>query len=137
MRKARAILSVLFILMAISARAQKEKPGVEVKEFKFCTGIEEREPTGVNSQFFNSADRIFCYTRITGVTGDISIYHQWYFGEKEMAKVELRVESSDWRTWSSKRIADSWSGVWRVDIVLEDGRKIASQEFIYKPVDEE
>ncbi|MBN2185465.1 MAG: DUF2914 domain-containing protein [Candidatus Krumholzibacteriota bacterium] len=133
MKIVKMILPVLFFLIAISAIAEEAKPVITAAEVVFCTGIEERQPVGANSQFFSSLERVFCFTRITGAAGETKIYHVWYFGEDKKAKVELNVGSSNWRTWSSKRIADKCSGAWRVDIVLEDGQVIGSREFIYKP----
>ena len=133
MKNVKMILPVLFFLIAISARAEEAKPVVSANEIIFCTGVEERQPVGANSQFFSSLERVFCFTRIKGAIGETKIYHVWYFGEDEKAKVELNVGSSDWRTWSSKRISDKYSGAWRVDIVLEDDQVIGSKEFIYKP----
>ncbi len=133
MRSLKVILPLVLLMAAVSAGAEEAEPVVTAEEIVFCTGIEDRTPVGANSQFFSSLERVFCYTRIKGAAGETKVYHVWYFGEDEKARVELNVGSSNWRTWSSKRIPDKCSGAWKVDIVLEDGRIIGSREFVYKP----
>lgn len=127
---------ILMTVLVASTGASAQKTELVVSEVVFCTGVEDRQPVGANSQFFDTMERIYCFTRITGAAEDVKIYHVWIFGEEEKARVELTLRSSNWRTWSSKRIIQAWSGAWRVDIVLENGDIIASREFVYKPVNE-
>ncbi len=67
------------------------------------------------------------------MTDTTSIFHVWFHEDKEMAKVELVIGSSPWRTWSSKLILKEWQGIWRVDIQLANGRLLRSKEFLVKP----
>ncbi|MBI2537226.1 MAG: DUF2914 domain-containing protein [Gemmatimonadetes bacterium] len=52
----------------------------------------------------------------------------WYFGDQEVARVELSIGGSPWRTWSSKTIPAEATGSWRVDIVA-NGNVLKSLAF--------
>ncbi|MDD3643633.1 MAG: DUF2914 domain-containing protein [Candidatus Krumholzibacteria bacterium] len=110
--------------------------GLAVDEMVFCLGVEEMAPVGGNSQFFEPVDRICCFTRIAGAGDTTTVTHVWYFGEEEMARVDLTVKSASWRTWSCKTMIETWAGAWRVDVLGPGGEVLLSREFIYKPVGE-
>ncbi|MBU8922564.1 MAG: DUF2914 domain-containing protein [Bacteroidales bacterium] len=131
----------LFILLVFTffltpVMAMDIENGLKVDEVVICTGIEEKAPAGINTQFFESQERLYCYSRISGAAPPDTITHVWIFGEEEKARVRLPVKSASWRTWSSKRMMASWSGAWRVEIEDNGGRVLAVREFIYKPVEE-
>jgi len=125
---------VLFLVSLLGSPLQAEELAVEVMEF--CAAVEGRSPVGATTQFLNPIEKIYCYTKITGAADTLTVFHVWYYDEKEMARVELTVKSASWRTWSSKKMLQEWSDVWRVDVETEDGTVLASKEFIYKPLAE-
>jgi hypothetical protein len=130
------ILVSLMISAALPVMAQ-EATGMKVEEMVFCTGIENRAPVGATTQFLHPIGSIYCYTKITGAADTTVVQHVWYFGEKEMARVDLPVRSSSWRTWSSKKMMTEWADLWHVDVIAEDGTVLESKEFLYKPITEE
>lgn len=132
----RIIVLASLLLFVVSPGMAQETTGLTVEEMVFCTGIEDREPVGATTQFLHSIGKIYCFTKVTGAADTMTVQHVWYFGEKEMARVDLAVKSGSWRTWSSKRMLDAWSDVWRVDVVAADGTVLESKEFLYKPVAE-
>jgi len=134
MRRILVVAAVLIAAAAVSASAQES--GLSVEKMIFCTGIEDRLPIGENTQFFESAERIYCYTRINGAADTLQVTHVWFYGDVEKARVDLTVKSASWRTWSSKKMLPAWSGAWRVDILGPDEKVLLSREFVYKPVDE-
>ena len=134
MRRTLVIAAVLIATAAVSSTAQES--GLTVEKMIFCTGIEDRLPVGESTQFFETAESIYCYTRINGAADTLDVAHVWYYGDEEKARVDLTVKSASWRTWSSKKMLPAWSGVWRVDILGPDGEVLLSREFVYKPVDE-
>jgi hypothetical protein len=98
--------------------------GLVVFRAYICKGIEQSEPTEAGKSFIPAADgvlRLCCFSEIGGAARPDTVFHVWYWGDREMARVPLRVEGARWRTWSSKRIVDEWRGDWRVDIVDPDG----------------
>jgi hypothetical protein len=129
------IITAILVAAALSSVAEEEG-GLKVEKMAFCTGVEDRVPVGENTQFFESAERIYCYTRINGAADTIDVTHVWYYGEEEKARVDLTVKSASWRTWSSKKMLPAWSGAWRVDVLGPGGELLLSREFVYKPVDE-
>lgn len=131
-------LTMLAVLLSasLSPAMEEEEKGMNVGEIVFCTSVEDMVPRGESSQFFNSVDKIYCFTRINGATDTTSVTHVWYYNDKEMASVKLPVKSPFWRTWSSKRMIDSWDGTWRVDVISPEDKVMASREFIYKPLKE-
>ncbi|NIU01322.1 MAG: DUF2914 domain-containing protein [Nitrosopumilaceae archaeon] len=40
------------------------------------------------------------------------------------------MKGKKWRTWSSKRIVEEWTGTWRVDVVSTAGKVLKSKEFV-------
>ncbi len=130
-----AILAASSLSVAGSTRAgAAEADSLAVVEMKFCVDIDGRTCAGENTQFFGRAERIWCWTRITGATDTLMVRHMWYYGDELEAEVKLPVKSASWRTWSSKRMIDAWSGAWRVDVVGPDGTVLRSGEFVYKPL---
>lgn len=137
-----AVIAALLCAAAAGAHAGPEdahvgpENGLVVDEMVFCLGVEERQPVGAGTQFFETTERIYCYTRIGGASGETTVTHVWYYGDAEKARVELPVRSSAWRTWSSKTMLETWSGAWKVDVLGPDGTLLLSKEFVYKPVAE-
>ena len=134
MRRLLVLAAVLIAAAAVSATAQEN--GLTVEKMIFCTGIEDRLPVGESTQFFETAERIYCYTRINGAVDTLDVAHVWYYGDEEKARVDLTIKSASWRTWSSKKMLPAWAGAWRVDVLGPDGELLLSREFVYKPVDE-
>ncbi len=128
-------LLFLMVLLLQSAFTQDmAKP--KVTEMAFCTGVEERVPVGVDTMFLNTVGQVYCFTKIEGVEGTATISHVWYHGDQEMAKVDLTIMGSPWRTWSSKKIAEDWGGTWRVDVVDEASGVLKSKEFMIQSMPE-
>jgi len=100
-----------------------------VAEIVFCTGVEDRQPTGEATSFGDDVGSVTCFTKITGVEGESSVTHVWYHGDEEMGRVELPVRSSMWRTWSTKTILPDATGDWRVDVLSAGGDVLKSATF--------
>jgi hypothetical protein len=106
--------------------------GLRVSRAYVCKGIEESEPTEAGRSFIPEGDgvlRLCCFSEIEGAAEADTIFHVWYWGDREMARVPLEVRGSSWRTWSSKRIADDWRGRWHVDITDRTGTVLARLDF--------
>lgn len=124
----KVLLSALFIslLTVFEVNAQE----LNLDTIQFGTDVENRELVGVDSTFASSIGTVFCYTHLTGAEDSTEIAHVWYYQEEEKARVTLGVRSSDWRTWSSKKIQSSWVGEWTVRIEDADGNVLGSSSFI-------
>jgi hypothetical protein len=129
-RSAAIALSLVCTIAALGTAVAGE---IEVEEMTFCTGVEERAPVGAADEFTGDVGHVCCFTRIIGAQDPTTIYHVWIYDNKEMAKVELAVNSAAWRTWSTKRILDSWTGDWRVEVQTADGTVLKSSGFTVEP----
>ncbi|MBN2564502.1 MAG: DUF2914 domain-containing protein, partial [Candidatus Eisenbacteria bacterium] len=112
--------------------ASTTESGLRVSRAYVCKGIEESEPTEAGRSFIPDEDgvlRLCCFSEIEGVVGTDTISHIWYWGDREMARVELAVSGPSWRTWSSKQVADEWRGEWRVDVADSEGHVLATLPF--------
>ncbi len=105
------------------------KPSLRVEEALFCAGVKDRVPQGVADTFDASVKKIFFFNRVTGSNQPTSITHVWYWNERKMAEVPLDVRSSNWRTWSSKRIDPSWKGSWAVKVLDANGEILTAKNF--------
>jgi hypothetical protein len=117
-------------LLIFAALVSAQEAALSVDQMDFCTAVEEREPVGVDTVFSADVERIFCFTKISGVEEATTVSHVWYHGDKEMARLELSVKADGWRTWSSKRIVPEWTGSWRVEVLSETGDLLLSKSFI-------
>ena len=129
-----SILVLSVICLAQEAPAEEQK--LIAEEIKICTTVMDREPVGVDTIFADTLEKLFCFTKIVGATDTTLIYHIWYFGDEEKAKVNLPVKSSLWRTWSSKNIAKDWIGKWHVEITTEEGNLLGKEEFEIHKIEE-
>lgn len=125
-------LVVLFIIMVFLSllQAQEAKQTMlQVKDFAFCTGVENRTPVGVDSLFPSDVGRVYTFTKIVGASEPTSIFHVYYYNDKEMARIELKIGGSPWRTWSYKTILPEWKGTWKLEVLDADGNVLTSKTF--------
>jgi hypothetical protein len=103
----------------------------DVAEIGFGTGwnAEELALTGEAKTFPAGTERIYCRTLITGAEEPTTVTHVWYREGKTMARVELAVGSSRWRTKSSKRLLPEWTGEWEVRVLDAAGTVLGSATF--------
>ncbi len=106
--------------------------GLRVLRAYVCKGIDQSEPTEAGKSFIPEEDgvlRLCCFSEIAGAGTTATVFHIWYWGDREMARVELAVRSARWRTWSTKRILDEWRGEWHVDVTDRDGTILSRLDF--------
>jgi len=115
------------------AAAQKQ-PALVLEQIQFYTAVEDRQPSGVGTVFPEDLDKLYCFTKIGGAQGTTYVYHVWYFGDKEIARVKLPVRSKSWRTWSSKNL-HMGLGYGYVEIVSESGDILGRAEFKIQAVE--
>jgi hypothetical protein len=124
----KVLLTMAVFVMTITAAAQDT---AEMKvEAKLCTGIEDRMPVGEATSFAKDVEKVYLWTKVTGVTeGEAVIHHVWLKDGVEMADVSLPVKGSPWRTYSYKTIPPEWAGSWEVKVTGADGNVITSLAF--------
>jgi hypothetical protein len=129
-----AILCVLLVLGGNGVLAQEDTqvapPEIQV-ELGFGTGIDRqtRSLTGESGVFPVGQERVFCRMHILNAPAPTTVTHAWYWEGKTMAQVELNVGSTNWRTWSSKRLLPTWTGNWEVKVLDQAGKVLATSSF--------
>lgn len=124
------IFSLFFLLFVFASTTYAQN--IQITQIDFATSIEDREPVGIDTTFTADIGTIYCFTRIQGISDTTQITHEWYYKQEEKALVNLTVASDDWRTWSSKKILQSWTGPWRVIVLGPEGNVLATKNFAVK-----
>jgi hypothetical protein len=122
-----ALFSIFTLAFLQPSIGHGEKPATPVKpnlptiqKAVICEKIESRAPWGIREAYPSTIRNLFCFAHLTEIPSEETIYHVWYYGKVEIAKVGLSVSPPQWRTWSSKIILPDWKGDWKVEIVLGD-----------------
>ncbi|MBW2065208.1 MAG: DUF2914 domain-containing protein [Deltaproteobacteria bacterium] len=117
------ILVFAGVLLAFSLPSfSQESNELSVAEGKICIDVVNRECINANTRFASPVEKLYCFTRIVGAVTPTSVTHVWYFGDKERARVTLKVGSPNWRTYSSKIILPHEIGEWHVNVLGPDGK---------------
>ncbi|HOI42089.1 MAG TPA: DUF2914 domain-containing protein [Elusimicrobiales bacterium] len=127
------ITSAMLAAAAVALYAQTETAGempepaaIKVERILTAAGVEKREPVGETAAFSGDTARVFTWTRISAEQTPTTVTHSYYFGDKKVAQVELAVNSSPYRVWSSKAVRP---GDWKVEVTDETGKVLASVTF--------
>jgi len=96
----------------------------------FTSEVENREPTDTISSLSNDHNKIYFFSELTGLGGQV-VTHRWEYQGKTMAEIKFNVGGPRWRVWSSKTLLPQWTGEWRVSIIDGSGNKIAEGTFNY------
>ena len=103
---------------------------LDVKEIIICRGVYKRNPIKPGFEFTNNVDSLFCYTKISNSGPKKEIKHLWYFKDKKITTVVYNIKTAyNYRSWSRKTILPSQTGQWRVEIVDENDKLLASRDF--------
>jgi hypothetical protein len=105
-------------------------------ELKIGTGVENREVSGSADSFPANVGKVSCWSQIKGVKAGETVTHEWYWGDKIMASVELKINNQQrYRTWSTKTIMKEWTGKWTVKVVDSSGKVLGSADFTVEPAE--
>ncbi len=130
MRKPVIFVLIGLSILIVSALAGSQK-GLKVTA-SICKDIQDREPVGEGESFPPEVGKLYCHSLVEGAEDSTAVTHIWYYGQEEMAEVDLPVRSPHWRTWSSKVILPQWQGWWRVDVLSAEGDTLSSAYFVIK-----
>lgn len=72
--------------------------------------------------------RVYLFTEMQNLKGE-TVYHDWYLGDKRMARVTLNVRYDRTRASSSKYINRQMAGDWRVMVTNRAGDLLVSAQF--------
>jgi len=89
---------IMFFLLFGLAGQSFPAFGLEVTRIVIAPTIQDREPSGAADSFLGSVGKLYCFSHIIGADQEASVTHVWFWKGKEMARMELPVRSSSWRT---------------------------------------
>ncbi|MBU6953295.1 DUF2914 domain-containing protein [Hahella sp. HN01] len=94
--------------------------------------LDDSEPTNAlrNSIVMNDEGllRIYLFTEMMDMTGQ-TLYHEWYRGDKRVARIRIRPHRSPMRASSSKFIDRHMLGQWTVKVTGPEGNILAEAAF--------
>ncbi len=97
----------------------------------FTSAIIDREPADTLDTFSADISRIFFFTDLRGLGGQI-VTHRWEYDGQVMAEVTFKVGAgARWRVYSSKNLLPEWTGTWKVMINNESGETLHASTFEY------
>jgi hypothetical protein len=126
----RLLISLLFgMSIPTFLTAQDTTAMIQVEQAVVGTGVTDRAPQGVASQFAADVGRLWCFTHIAGASAGTQITHVWFYRDQEMARVPLTIGGPNWRTWTRKNVQPEWTGQWRVEIQAQGGTVLETVTF--------
>ncbi len=125
-----ALIMIFFVPSSIYAQ---QSDSLNVATAVISKNIADRQPVEPGSSFSVSVGRLFCYSKVTDIQSSTQIYHVWYYGDTERARVALNVNPPNWRTYSSKIIQAHEIGKWHVKILDDANTLLQDVEFDLNP----
>lgn len=99
----------------------------------FTSQIVDREPADTLTELANDTQRVYFFTDLRGLTGQI-ITHKWEYAGNIMAEVKFKVGGGPrWRVYSSKNLLPEWTGEWKVSVIDENGSTLNVSTLTYVP----
>ena len=107
-------ISLIIMICCLYAPALAQ---IYIDQIIISKNMDGYTPVDVGFTFPSYVERLYCFTKISGATSETTITHVWYRNNQEMARVDLAVKLSSWRTFSSIKILPYWEGHWWVDVI--------------------
>ncbi len=126
-------LALILIFFVPSSIYAQQSDNLNVATAVISKNIADRQPVEPGSSFSVSVGKLFCYSKVTNIQSSTQIYHVWYYGDTERARVALNVNPPNWRTYSSKVIQAHEIGKWHVKILDDANNMLQDIEFDLTP----
>jgi hypothetical protein len=94
-----------------------------IEKIFIAKDVENLNPMETGLTFSSDVKKLYCFTKISGATSKTTITHVWYKDNQVMSRINLPVNSSSWRTYSSIEILPNWKGHWWVEIIHGESAK--------------
>ncbi|MBK1672799.1 hypothetical protein CKO35_05685 [Ectothiorhodospira shaposhnikovii] len=114
------------------ARSSVPGPRGHVARAQFTSEVRGREPIDQLSRLDHQTRQIQFFTEIMDHEGG-EIIHRWWYGSQSMGDIRFQVGGPRWRVWSTKTLKPEWAGVWRVEVVTQDGEVLEERRFELTP----
>ena len=129
-----AVALFLLFLLCSPQTVFSQVPDLLDVEAVVCRDVVDRKPVEANTSFPDSVGKLYCFSKIIGANTPTTISHVWYYGNTEMFRIALPVNSVSWRTYSLKNIRPYETGAWHVEILDASENKLEVINFqILKP----
>lgn len=116
---------------AATATAQTPAPVTgTVARTAITSGIDNREPVDNVSSVTTEVGKLFYFTELRGMEGQ-TVTHRWEHNGEVMAEIPFEIGGPRWRVYSSKNLAPSLTGEWKVSVLDANGNPLSSNTFAY------
>jgi hypothetical protein len=126
------LVATIVVCLTASVWTQTPAPSELKAELAVCTSIVDRTPQGTDTTFAVSAGSLYCWSKVTGSSGETTVTHVWMYNGEVVAQVPLPVRSVSWRCWSQKNLY-GLTGNWEVKVVDATGNTLGRVSFTVKP----
>lgn len=103
-----------------------------VSTLQLTSALDNKSPTDLLEAQITLGGRslikIYAYSQLTNLKGE-QVFHEWYQGDKRVARIPVGVYLDDMRASSSKYIDQTMSGDWHLDITRANGERLGRMDF--------
>lgn len=103
-----------------------QETSAEVKVGRGIEAMEVKDPSGTFAIPENT--RIFVWTKVTGCA-DSRITIQFFHGDRLVAKQELPIPRSPFRTYAYRTFRAGDGGAWTAKVMAQDGKELGAATF--------
>ena len=108
---------ILFaVVFFTSVSSAQDRSTIGVPDIAICSSVANKQPVGIDSVFAADVKQLSCFTKVVSQSEESEVIHVWFYRDKQMAKIDLKVKGKSFHTWSTKTILPSWKGDWRVEV---------------------
>lgn len=93
----------------------------------FATDVAEREPVDELDSIPADLDRLYFFTEIVDMEGEM-ITHQWWVDGEMAAEVPIEINGPRWRVHSTKTLPKGASSAWTVRVLDDTGAVLHESE---------
>ena len=101
--------------------------GMKIESLKFGTGVANMEIAGESVSFSGTADKVYCWMRVTGGQGK-TLKVKWYLNGNPIGETALEIKSNAMRTYAYRTVTGR-KGDWKIEIVDPSGALLHSAGF--------
>ena len=116
----------LLVLYTAHARV----PQGRVARALFTTGVVEREPVDRVLVAGPDINRIYFFTDLRGMEGQV-VSHRWEYNGEVVSTVKFEVKGPRWRVYSARELSPAQTGKWTAMVVDADGWPLRAVVFEY------
>ena len=119
------IMLALVFALVVPATAFADNDA-QISRAVFCTSLIDREPANDLQSVPYGEKTVYFFTEILNANATV-VTHLWTYNDIEIARVQLKVGSDQWRTWSSKQIWHLTPGELKVQVLDADDLILAEK----------